>query len=235
MRARIIMTVLAGALCGAPVFAQQEQGGDADRGEELFRECSGCHQVGAGAVNRVGPQLNHIFDRKVGNEDTYRYSGSMMELAESGGTWDYQTLDAFIESPRDVVARTRMSYRGMGDPQDRADLLAYLRRFSDQPIDIPESAPTAAQVDHSVAPEVLAIVGDPAYGEYLSTECTSCHQASGDANGIPSITNWPVDIFVITMHAYKTGEREHNVMQMMAQRLSDEEIAALAAYFEKIE
>ena len=90
-------------------------------------------------------------------------------------------------------------------------------------------------MDHSVAPEVLAIIGDPAYGEYLSGECTSCHQVSGADDGIPSITNWPKDDFVIAMHAYKEGVRLHPVMQMMAGRLSDEEIAALAAYFERIE
>jgi len=107
--------------------------------------------------------------------------------------------------------------------------------FSDNPRDIPESAPTAVAVDHSVAPEILAIVGDPAYGEYLSGECTSCHQSSGAGDGIPAITNWPTDDFVTAMHAYKEGARAHPVMQMMAGRLSDEEIAALAAYFKDVE
>jgi cytochrome c len=128
-----------------------------------------------------------------------------------------------------------MNYAGMADAEDRADLLAYLRLFSADPADIPEAAPTAAAVDHSVDPEILAIVGDPAYGEYLSGECTSCHQESGAANGIPSITNWPEDVFVTAMHAYKEGVREHNVMQMTASRLSNEEIAALAAYFATVD
>ncbi|MDT8327969.1 MAG: c-type cytochrome, partial [Roseovarius sp.] len=89
--------------------------------------------------------------------------------------------------------------------------------------------------DHSVAPEILALQGDPEYGEYLSSECVSCHQIDGSANGIPSIAYWPEDDFVVAMHAYKAKLRSHPVMQMMAGRLSNEEIAALAAYFGTLE
>ena len=216
-------------------LVQADAGGDPERGEQLYRQCVGCHQVGEGAVNRVGPHLNGIFDRAAGASDGYRYSDGMQRAAAGGLVWNYETLDAFIEDPRSLVSRTRMSFRGFDDQQDRDDLLAYLRTFSADPQNIPESAPTAVALDHSIAAEILEIIGDPAYGEYLSGECTSCHQASGAANGIPSITNWPTEDFVIAMHAYKDGVREHSVMQMMAGRLSNEEIAALAAYFEGIE
>lgn len=215
--------------------ATPEAGGDPERGADLYRQCVSCHQVGDGAVNRVGPQLNGVFDRAAGQAEGFRYSQDMQRAAANGLVWDYDTLDAFIENPRTLVSQTRMSFRGVKDQQDRDDILAYLRSFSADPQNLPEAAPTAAAVDHDVAPEILAIVGDPAYGEYLSGECTACHQASGAATGIPSITNWPADVFVVAMHAYKDGQRAHPVMQMMAQRLSNEEIAALAAYFEGIE
>lgn len=92
-----------------------------------------------------------------------------------------------------------------------------------------------AVTDPKVAPEILALTGDRAYGEYLASDCTACHQADGSDKGIPSITGWPQEIFVIVMHAYKNKDRAHPVMQMMAGRLSNEEIAALAAYFEDAE
>nr|WP_242650499.1 c-type cytochrome [Cognatiyoonia koreensis] len=209
--------------------------GDATRGEALYGQCSGCHQIGEGAVDRIGPQLNHIFERNAGAAEGFRYSKGFTRAADGGLAWNYDTLDAFIENPRSLVSQTRMSFRGMSDPQDRADLIAYLRVFSDNPQDIPESAPTAQAVDHSVDPEILAIVGDPDYGEYLSGECTSCHQTSGAGDGIPAITQWPEPDFVTAMHAYKDGVRTHPVMQMMAGRLSNEEIAALAAYFKDVE
>jgi cytochrome c len=223
------------ALVGAPTLINAEAGGDPERGETLYRQCSSCHQIGAGAVDRIGPHLNGVFDRAAGQSDGFRYSEGLERAAAGGLVWDYETLDAYIEDPRALVSRTRMSFRGMADQQDRDDLLAYLRTFSDNPANIPESSPTAAAVDHEVAPEILAIVGDPAYGEYLSGDCTSCHQTSGEASGIPSITNWPAEDFVIAMHAYKDGVRTHPVMQMMAGRLSNEEIAALAAYLADIE
>jgi cytochrome c len=128
-----------------------------------------------------------------------------------------------------------MSFPGLSDPQDRADVLAYLRGFSDKPSDLPEAEPTARVTDHDLDPAILALKGDPEYGEYLSSECLTCHQADGSAEGIPSITRWPEEDFVVAMHAYKRKLRPHPVMQMMAGRLSDEEIAALAAYFKDLD
>ncbi|MFN3482855.1 c-type cytochrome [Rhabdaerophilum calidifontis] len=74
--------------------------------------------------------------------------------------------------------------------------------------------------------------GDAAFGEYLSSLCVTCHQASGQATaGIPPIVAWPEDQFIAVMHSYRDKQRENIVMQNIAAPLSDEEIAALAAYF----
>ncbi len=205
--------------------------GDVERGERLFQQCRSCHQIGAGADNRIGPHLNGIFGRTAGALDGFRYSRSMERAFGDGLIWDLRTLDAYIENPRALISGTRMSYRGMADPQDRMDLLAFLRDNTASPQDIPESAPTAVRREVDLPPEILAIVGDVAYGEYLASECLTCHRRDGGDEGIPSITHWPEEDFVIAMHAYKRKLRPHPVMQMMAGRLNDEEIAALAAYF----
>jgi cytochrome c553 len=74
--------------------------------------------------------------------------------------------------------------------------------------------------------------GDRALGEYLSTECVTCHRVSGaPVAGIPAIRGWPADQFVAVMTAYKSKQRENIVMQSIAGRLSQEDIEALAAYF----
>lgn len=74
--------------------------------------------------------------------------------------------------------------------------------------------------------------GDRAFGEYLAATCTTCHQITGQATGgIPPIVAWPDDQFVAVMNSYKRKERENQVMQTIAGALSEEEIAALAAYF----
>lgn len=80
-----------------------------------------------------------------------------------------------------------------------------------------------------------AFAGDADYGEFLSGQCTTCHQLSGKDQGIPAIVGWPADSFVAVMNSYKTKERENKAMQTIAASLGDEEIAALAAYFEKLQ
>lgn len=75
-----------------------------------------------------------------------------------------------------------------------------------------------------------ARAGDIALGEYLSGDCTACHSTDG-AEGIPSITGWHPEDFAWTMQDFRDGTRQNAIMEMMARRLSDEEIAALAAYF----
>nr|WP_324755221.1 c-type cytochrome [Roseovarius sp. Pro17] len=209
--------------------------GDAEAGADVFDQCKACHEIGQGARNRVGPHLNGLFGRRAASHDGYRYSKSMARAGADGLTWTAETLDAYIENPRALVSKTRMSFRGLADPQDRADLLAYLRGFSDKPSDIPEAEPTVRGTDHDLDPAILALVGDAEYGAYLSSECLTCHLADGSAQGIPSVTGWPTEDFVVAMHAYKAKLRPHPVMQMMAGRLSDEEIAALAAYFKDLE
>ena len=82
---------------------------------------------------------------------------------------------------------------------------------------------------------LLEIKGDAEYGEYLSGDCIACHQIDGSYDGIPSIIGWDEESFVWAMHSYKTKYRQHPVMQMMAGRLNNDEIAALAAYFQTLE
>lgn len=222
------------ALCLAG-SVQAEQIGDAEAGAEVFQKCTGCHQVGSGARDKVGPHLNGIFGRNAAAHEGYRYSKSMVRAGNDGLIWTAETLDAYIENPRALVSKTRMSFRGVKDPNDRANVLAYLRTFSDNPSDIPEAEPTAVPTDHDIDPAILALEGDPEYGEYLASECLTCHKSDGTSDGIPSITLWDTEDFVIAMHAYKRKLRPHPVMQMMAGRLNDEEIAALAAYFKDLE
>ncbi|MFN3892700.1 MAG: c-type cytochrome [Beijerinckiaceae bacterium] len=85
------------------------------------------------------------------------------------------------------------------------------------------------------APAASAQKGDKELGQYLSSECVTCHQASGEqTGGVPSITGWPDEQFVAVMHSYKNKDRDNQVMRTIAARLSDEEIAALAAYFSEL-
>lgn len=230
-----IAVVLAVVLAAGSATATEDLG-DAEIGAKLWKFCAPCHDVGENARNKIGPHLNNLFGRRAAELEGFRYSDPMKRAGSDGVVWDRDTLDVFIENPRALVSRTRMSFRGVADEKHRADIIAFLRQFSASPSDIPESAPTAlpSNPDEELDPAIFAIEGDHAYGEYLSSECLTCHQADGGDDGIPSITGWPSRHFVTAMHAYKKKLRPHPVMQMMAGRLSDEEIASLAVYFESL-
>jgi cytochrome c2 len=100
--------------------------GDAARGEMRFEDCAACHTTERG-VNKVGPSLSGLFDRKAGELADFRYSAA---LKRSGITWTPQSLDTFIADPQHAVPANRMPYAGMPDAGDRADLIAYLRKVS---------------------------------------------------------------------------------------------------------
>jgi cytochrome c len=99
--------------------------GDPRAGAALFRVCAACHQVGPGARNAFGPQLNGLWGRKAGSTQ-YAYSAAMKK---SPVVWNDQTLAAFLRDPDDVVPGTKMRLWGFSDDRKIANLLAYLRQY----------------------------------------------------------------------------------------------------------
>jgi cytochrome c len=75
------------------------------------------------------------------------------------------------------------------------------------------------------------ITGDIEYGQYLSSECTSCHSNEHTQQGIPKIAGYTAEAIVTLLHAYKNKELANVTMQTIAARLDDEQIAALAVYY----
>ncbi len=203
-------------------------GADTQRGKALYQECKRCHQTGRGARHRIGPHLNDLFGRRAGSLPDFRYSRAMRRAGTAGLVWTEATLDTFLADPRKAVPRSRMSYAGMA-ADDRADLVAWLRSLSGSRL--PAAEPTMTAAEYGLDPRLLTIPGDLEYGAWLASECVTCHHAGGAEQGIPAIAGWPVEDFVITLQAYKHGKRKHQAMQTIARRLSNEEIASLAAYF----
>jgi cytochrome c len=99
-------------------------------GEKLFRQCQACHQVGDGAKNRVGPQLNGVIGRTIGSVEDFRYSKTMAAMGEEGQVWDDESMAAFLADPRGYVKGTKMSYRGLKKDEDIAAMTEYLKSFS---------------------------------------------------------------------------------------------------------
>ena len=217
------------------------QAGDAaliDAGQALFdKECSRCHEIGAGARNKVGPHLDALFGRTAGTVPEFRYSAALKGAGESGLAWDEASISAYVEKPRDFLKGNRMSYRGMAKEEERAALVAFLKQASEaEPVaDLAETATASETGAPGFADIILQIAGDAEYGEYLSGDCVTCHQITGQVEGIPSIVGVPKDFFVRALVEYKTNIRTNEVMKLRVQNLGNDEIAALAAYFSALE
>ena len=220
---RVLLSILA-TLAGAPVALAQE--GDAERGAILFRNCNSCHVAEPDGPSRTGPNLYGVVGRTAGTLDDVRYSPAIREAGEGGLIWTLETLDGFLQDPRGYIPGSRMSFRGLPELQDRMDVIAYLTG----------DAPVLHSSDLGrLSPEIFAIEGDLEYGEYLSSECVACHSASGSDEGIPVITGIDPEAFILALHDYRDGHREHQVMTTVTARLTDEEIASLAAFFAVLE
>lgn len=121
------------ALCAAPPAAAAP---DAMRGEAIYARCQACHAL---AFDRVGPRHCGLLGRPAGSVPDYGYSAA---LKRSGIVWDEKSLDRFLAAPMKAVPGTSMTYAGIPDRQERADLIAYLRQVDQTPA-CRDSAPSA--------------------------------------------------------------------------------------------
>lgn len=103
--------------------------GDPTRGEAVFFKCGACHTTVPG-IHAEGPSLVGIFGRPPASTSDFRYSGALRSFAREGVVWDEATLDRFIQRPGRVVKGTSMPFSGLRDPQDRRDVIAFLRQLS---------------------------------------------------------------------------------------------------------
>lgn len=96
---------------------------NAAEGEKLFKKCASCHIAAAGAPHRVGPNLHGVVNAAKGHHADFAYSDA---LKSKGGNWDYASLFEFLKKPRDYVPGTKMSFAGLRNPEDIANVIKYL-------------------------------------------------------------------------------------------------------------
>ena len=108
---------------------------DIGKGEKLTKKCASCHKFEKGGANGVGPGLYGVVGSAKGTHAGYtKYSDGLKEM---GGEWTYEDLNHFLYKPKDFISGTAMSFNGLKKTQDRADLIAYLRTLSDNPVPLP--------------------------------------------------------------------------------------------------
>lgn len=108
----------------APVAAA-DLTGDPEQGKRYYIFCQACHTLNEGGMNKVGPNLHGVAGNAAAQAGGFVYSDA---LTNAGLVWDDATLDAWIARPAELVPGTTMVFAGISDPQQRADLIAYLKQ-----------------------------------------------------------------------------------------------------------
>jgi cytochrome c len=121
------MFLIVAAAPVAFVLAADPPRGAPVRGEKIYGRCMACHSIDR---DRTGPRHKGLIGRKVGSVPGFNYSPAMRKAGEAGMVWDEATLDKFLENPTRFIPGTRMGYAGIKDAQERADLIAYLKKAS---------------------------------------------------------------------------------------------------------
>jgi cytochrome c len=176
---------------------------DVAKGQEIAKKCLSCHTFGKGEANKVGPnQWGLVGDPTAHKEDFQGYSEAMKNLHS---TWSYENLNQFLANPKAHVPGTKMAFPGLPKTQDRADLIAWLRTQSENPLPLPTpdeikaaedagkqaaaepAAAPAAEQGAAAQPEAPAAApagedavkliasADPKAGEKVAAKCKACH------------------------------------------------------------
>jgi cytochrome c len=114
---------------------------DPAKGQQIFNKCMACHNADKGGANQMGPNLWGVLGEPIGQGKGFPFSDA---LAKKGGTWNWDNLSQWLTSPKAFAPGTKMTFAGLSNPQDRADVEAFLNSHSDSPQPLPKTPPPAA-------------------------------------------------------------------------------------------
>jgi cytochrome c len=115
---------------------------DPANGEKVFAKCAACHSINQGGANGVGPNLYGIMGQPHGAKPGFAYSAA---LKGKPGNWDWTNMSEWLKSPRKYAEGTKMTFAGLSNAKDRADVIAYLNQQSASPLPLP-AAPAAGEL-----------------------------------------------------------------------------------------
>ena len=117
---------------------------DPAKGEQVFKKCAACHNAEKGGPNALGPNLWAVLGKPHGHVAGFAYSDALKGVA---GNWDWDSMNAWLISPKKYAPGTKMTFAGLSKPEDRANLIAFLNAQSDAPLPLP-----AAPAEEAAAP-----------------------------------------------------------------------------------
>ena len=108
--------------------------GDINHGEKVFKKCAACHSIAKGGKNAIGPALYNVVGRKTAVVEDYKYSKA---LASFDKEWTFEELNGYLIKPAKWIKGTKMAFAGLRKEKDRASVILYLNKFSDNPKPLP--------------------------------------------------------------------------------------------------
>ncbi|MDG5495561.1 MULTISPECIES: cytochrome c family protein [Azospirillaceae] len=123
--ARMMITALTTALALTAGITAAQAAGDPAKGEKVFARCKVCHAVEANAPKKVGPPLHGLFGRHTASIEGFAYSDA---LKKADFVWSQDKLDQWLTKPQAFLPGNKMAFPGVPNPEDRADLIAYLEQ-----------------------------------------------------------------------------------------------------------
>ena len=107
---------------------------DLAHGEKIFKKCSACHSIQAGGGNKIGPALYNVVGRKVAVVEDYKYSKALVAYTKN---WTFEELNGYLIKPQAWIKGTKMAFAGLRKEKDRASVILYLNKNSDNPLPLP--------------------------------------------------------------------------------------------------
>jgi len=129
-----------------------------ERGADVARQCQACHNVQEGQGPKIGPDLYNVVGRKIASVAGFNYSSA---LKSKNGNWDFNALNAWLTKPSAYAPGTAMTFAGLSNDKQRADVIAYLDTLSPNPVPLPKAengSTTPSSSTGAAAPKVDATV-----------------------------------------------------------------------------
>jgi cytochrome c len=157
---------------------------DVAAGQVVSQKCLSCHSFNQGGPNQTGPNNWGVIGRQPGTHPGFAYSQAMTDFGQKVHAWDYDHLYLFLASPQGYINGTKMSFVGLKQPQDRINLIAWLRTQSASPAPIPPPNPAAAAASAPGTPPA----GDASSDKPAAVGAAPAGAASGASTGVSSQT-----------------------------------------------